>query len=404
MGLVESFYRIFNRVNNHYSVSFGTNKTWDYQRIQKDAAAQSFLMNDALYSVVDRISTVTSQLPWKAMLGDVEVTNKSDEYLNLMWEPAAGMSRESWYYLASLYWRVFGEVIIVPEKKSIGFNDLELKLLPPYWVTPHYYADNNPLSGIKIYQVSAYGLSKQYTSDEVIHVKKQDPYLEDLYSQMGLSPLQSAQYLIQSNNNLQVAEANIFENRGANIIVSGSSDLGLNPQDRVRLDEAFKARVGGARNFNKAIISSTPITVNKMDMSPSDLKLLEAYTMHLRRICTIYSVPAEIFNAENAGQYNTRKEAMKAFYTECIIPNANLLFSQIDMGLKKYFANKDYYQVIDKSKIDALNPDKEEQVKNWLTMYEKGAISREKFLELTQMEDNGTTYNQQGAVGQVQES
>ena len=372
----------------HWALMGSDPAGWQFERVADDYALKQFLGNDAIYATVDHICSNGSTLPYYIENKGKDVPD-SDPYLKLMQRPNEIESREAFLYKAILYLRATGQLFILKRQKSVGFNDLELRVLPTDKVSIRKADNSDPFAPVLEYQAQINGITKTYSPDEVIRIRRFDPLDED----KGLSAFQAGHYVIDANNQLTVAEGAIFKNRGANNVISGGSgEYPMNQEDKAALDEGLKKRIGGAKNFNKTIISRSEIKVHKLDLSPNELRLIESYPNQLRRICTLLRLPAELFNAQGSGQFNTRREALKASYTESIIPEMEMLLAGIDFGLSPNFKGSNYRQVIDKSKIDVLNPSRQEQLDGWLAMFEKGAISREMFLELAEIDDQGKEF------------
>jgi HK97 family phage portal protein len=357
---------------------------YKYKKIAKDYPIRAFLGNDAIYSLIDHIASNGSTLPVIFKKNGKEVDPESDTFAGLMSAPSARESRAEFLYQAVLYYELTGEVIIQKCKESVGFDDLTLRVIPTQSVAIAY-SGGVPSK----YRFTINGVEAQCEADEMIHLKRFNP---DTTDDRGLSPMQPGQYIVDANNNLTVAESVILDNRGANNIIAGqSAEYPLAKKDKDALDHGLKGRIGGASNFNKAIVSAAPIKVHKLEMSPTDLGLVKTYPNQLRRLCTLIRLPAELFNAEGSGQFNTRREALKASYTECIIPKMETLLSGITRALLEEFG-PGYTQEIDKSKVDALHPSPTEERSFWLELFADGGLSREKLHEILEIEDQGKIY------------
>lgn len=387
MGIIKSLFKGWGTDNKSgWSwTSSNKGKSYVYNEINSEEPIQAFKGNDAVYSIVHKIALNGSNLPYKVMKGDNEVF---DKYFELMEQPNEEQARNEFMYRCFTNFSLTGDLFILKKQRSIGFGVTDLITLPSQNAEVIRETEGDILSPIKHYTFELGGVQKIYEPEEIIHLKYYDPSIEGQETENGLSPLQAGQYILEANNNLTVAESVLLNNRGANNLISGGdSTYPLTGKEKDALDTALGSRIGGAKKFNKTITVGSEIKIHKLDMSPSDLKLIESYPNQLRRLCTIFSMPAELFNAEGSGQFNTRKEALRSSYTEAIIPIAELIYSAIDRGL-----NQGYKQIVDKSKIDALNPSRDEKNMTYLDMFKNGAISRETFLELTEIEDNGKTF------------
>lgn len=395
MGLFDKLFSKNKYVNSW--LSYSNDNNYQLKIIGKNKPVEAFIGNDAIYSIIHKIALNGSTLPYKVFKGDNEVY---DDYYNFLEKPNNEESRFEFMYKCLTNFSLNGDLYILKDETSIGFGTDRMVVFPSQIVTCNKVDKNDIFSDVLNYEVTTNGFTKKYEPDQIIHLKYYSPSLEDIENNNGLSPLQAGQYILEANNNLTTAEASILNNRGANNLISGSdAQYGLTSTEQEKIDKALKNRIGGAKKFNSSVVTGSSVKVHKLDMSPQDLRLIESYPNQLRRLCTLFSMPAELFNAEGSGQFNTRKEALKSSYTEGIIPIVELIYSAIDRGL-----NQGYRQEVDRSKIEALNQSKEEQVANWITMYDKGILSREKFLELTEITDEGASLKPSTTISITNES
>jgi HK97 family phage portal protein len=380
------------------SFFFSIGSPWGFNRETKqDIIEEGFLGNDAVYSVVHKIALNGSMLPIipKKLVGKEYENIDEGKLPKTYFTPNNFQSRQEFLYAAITYFALTGDLFILKDRESVGFKDTtRLVLLPPQRVTIKRDDQDDFLSPISYYELNKGGRQIRYSPEDIMHLKWFDPSDQGLLSGYGLSPLQAGGYLVDANNQLTVAENSILKNRGANYLISGNSELGLKQSDKDTLDEALRNRLGGAQNFNKSLYLASPAKVDQLGMSSSDLQLIGTYSNQLRRICTMFSLPAELFNAEKSGQFNTRKEALKSMYNEGVIPVVQMILAAEDRAIWSEYVDG-FYQEIDKSKVEALNPDKVEQQRGFTEMYKAGAISREKFLELNGYEDEGQVFAQQ---------
>lgn len=363
----------------------GTRRSHYYRRESEETLIRAFTGNDAVYSVINYLAQNLSELPVQYLRGETEVFSESNQYAKIMHRPGA----EGFYYRAAVMLALTGDLFIIKSQDSIGFSDSNrLEVLYSQYVEirrPYMHA---PVDG---YDYTINGKARHYEPDEIIHLQYFDPD-PDNYCSKGLSPFQPGGWLLQSNNNLTVGESQILENRGASMLVSAKdSSVPLGKNDLDRLDEGTVGRMGGADKMGSIKYLQSAVDIHTLGMSPADLNLIEMYPVHLRRICSLLNLPAELFNAQGSGQFNTRKEARKAAFAEAIIPMAKMIYSAITRGIEDW-TGSGYSTKINRDEIEALNPDRTELYNTYLGWFEMGAISREKFLELVNIEDNGKEF------------
>ena len=116
-----------------------------------------------------------------------------------------------------------------------------------------------------------------------------------------------------------------------------------------------------------------------MGMSAEDLKLMDQGVISLRAICNIFKVDSSLFNDPANKTFNNRKEAQKAFYTDCIIPFLNKLKESYNSFLTpsySEFENAELFLDYDLTNIEALQEDYNEKAKTSGILIDSGIISQ----------------------------
>jgi HK97 family phage portal protein len=187
-----------------------------------------------------------------------------------------------------------------------------------------------------------------------------NPSSKGIKNKRGLSPLQAAYNSLKASNNRLTAQAHLYENRGATNIISSGSDLVIGSKERDSLQKNTDKILGGAKNFNKSIVTTANVRVTPLGMSPTDLKLIEAKELDLRDICNAFGVPSTLFNDQAASTLDNLKVGTKMMYTNAVIPNNEKLVTQFNKSIVpaySVFENKQLRVRQDLSGIDALQED-----------------------------------------------
>jgi phage portal protein BeeE len=132
------------------------------------------------------------------------------------------------------------------------------------------------------------------------------------------------------------------------------------PTEREEIQKQTDKILGGAKNFNKSIVSTKNLTVTPLGMSATDLKLIEAKDLDLRDICNAYAVPSNMFNDKSASTESNVKTDLKKFYSDAVIPNNEKIlaaFNKMIVPAYSAFENKQLRIVQDTSGIEALQSD-----------------------------------------------
>ena len=116
-----------------------------------------------------------------------------------------------------------------------------------------------------------------------------------------------------------------MDNRGATNIISSGSDLSVGSKERANLQKNTDKILGGAKNFNKSIVTTANVRVSPLGMSPTDLKIIELKDLDLRDICNAFGVPSTLFNDQAASTLDNLKVGTKLLYNNAVIPNNEML-------------------------------------------------------------------------------
>ena len=233
------------------------------------------------------------------------------------------------------------------EHPATQSNIIELDLDSNYNVKRYIYENFN-------------GSQVQLTTEEVDHLVFYNPSYNGLKNKRGLSPLQAAYNSLKAANNRLEAQAHAYENRGATNIISSGTDLSIGSKERDSLQKNTDKILGGAKNFNKSIVTTANVRVTPLGMSPTDLKLIEAKELDLRDICNAFGVPSTLFNDQAASTLDNLKVGTKMMYNNAVIPNNDKLISSLNQSIVpaySAFENKELRISQDLSGIDELQED-----------------------------------------------
>ncbi len=328
----------------------------------EDAIKNGYLLSAVVYTIIKRISTGVSTLPIQIYdkTNGEEVT--SGEVHDFVFNPNKDQSFiEFWEQLTTFY-ALTGECYIYNDVLSIGFMKGRQLVLPPQSI------DINTLSQSIISEILSYTFndgaeSRNLLPDSVMHVAMINPSLDGLQTRNGLSPLQAAQNLLNASNNIEVALGEYFENRGVSALVSASGDAGqsMQPSDQTFLQKALNKVIGGASKMNSVHVIKTPVTVQQLNASSTDMQTIENKAQLIRELSAIWGFPSVLVNDNASATYNNVKEAKKEATTEVYIPMFNKMASSYSRQFLSKFGN--YALRVNKSEIEALNPSPTERRK-----------------------------------------
>lgn len=319
----------------------------------EEAIKKAYLGSAVVYTIINRIATAVSTLPVELYDKRTGETIESGDAWDFVFKPNEQQGfNEFWEQLVT-YYAITGECYNYENQDIIGFQGRQI-VLPPQMVT--IVTENNSiLSPVKYYQFNDAEKSMNLLPEFVMHVAKNNPSVEGLRTKNGLSPVQAAQNIINASTNIEVALSEYFENRGVSALVSGSNDAGMSmtPQDQTFLQKALNRVLGGARKSNSVHVVKSPVTVQQLNASSTDMQTIENKEQLIRELCAVWGLPVVLVNDTSSATYNNVKEAKKEAYSELYIPT----FYKIASAYERKFLNR-FGEVglrVDKHKIEALN-------------------------------------------------
>ena len=313
---------------------------------------QGIASNPDVFSIVTKLSKSSAKIPFDLMEfdGDEWVKNEDSSLLNLPLNDF-NFRYESMIYLLNtgdIFWQeTNGSFDLVTNLKNIPSNLVQINT-----------NIRNEVNGYLVDNLN--GTETKLQVDEVSHLKFFNPTSEGLKSHRGLSPLQAGKNSLEASNNRLIALASLYKNRGATNIISNESDLIITPDERKTLQTFTDKIIGGAKNFNKSIVTSAKVRVTPLGMSATDLKIVEAQDMLRNEICNIFGVPSTMFNNSSASTESNVKSDNKKFYTDAVIPNNDFLLDYLNKSIVPAYSsyeNKQYKLVQNVSDIEALQQD-----------------------------------------------
>lgn len=322
----------------------------------EEAIKKAYLGSAVAYTIIRRIAEGVSTLP-------VEIYNKSNneviesgEVYDFVFRPNENQTFMEFWDQLTTYYAITGECYNYLDSDSIGFMEGRQLVLPPQLVTIKTDQDSI-FSKVEYYQLQDVKATKKLLPDQVMHVAMNNPTVEGLKNKNGLSPITAAQNILNASNNVEVALAEYFENRGVSMLVSGTGEAGntMQPSDQTYLQKALNRVLGGARKMNGVHVVKSPVTVNQLNASSTDMQTIENKIQIIRELCAIWGFPSILVNDNTKASYNNVKEAKKEAYSEVYLP----YFYKIASAYEHKFLSRfgDYGLRVDKLKIPALNSD-----------------------------------------------
>ena len=255
----------------------------------------------------------------------------------------------------------------------------ELWILPPQFTRIH--ADESLEALVDSYSFTLFGSQERIPADEVLHIKYWNPDFDVNGSHLyGQSPMRVLRKILVNSNDASVAWSKSFKNMGASgmLFPDDPEVKELTEEQQNSLQKFFNLRAGGAKNFKSALVTSVKMGWKSFGMSPVDLALIDSMKESRRIICNVYNgFPMILMNDSDSTTYNNVVEARKRLYLDIVIPELELLYSELNRWLVPRYGSE-FHIDYDVSGIDALTPDMHKKAQwlkesDWLTPNEKRA-------------------------------
>tara|TARA_B100000085_G_C18527969_1_gene506704 strand:- start:164 stop:1699 length:1536 start_codon:yes stop_codon:yes gene_type:complete len=157
------------------------------------------------------------------------------------------------------------------------------------------------------------------------------------------------------------------------ILMSEEGDL--NEVQAQQLKDKFRRQHQGSSHAGDVIITPKKLSWVNFGLSTSDLSLIEQYNASIKDLCNIYNVPVQLLNNTESSTYNNMKEAKKALYQNCVIPELQKIQDELNRWLAPKYG-EDICIEYDFSVIPELQEETDKIVDQmskawWLTPNEK---------------------------------
>jgi hypothetical protein len=193
----------------------------------------------------------------------------------------------------------------------------------------------------------------------------------------GQSPLRAGLRSLTTNNEAVQTGVKYLQNQTARGILT-SDEGDLNEVQAQQLKDKFRKNFQGADNAGDVIITPKKLSWVNFGLNAADVSLIEQYNASIKDLCNIYAVPVQLLNNTESSTYNNMKEAKKALYQNCVIPELNKIRDELNRWLVPKFGDKLFID-FDYSAIPELQEENEKVVDQlskawWVTPNEKRRV------------------------------
>lgn len=337
--------------------------------------------NSDVYSIISRIAETGSSIPLKLVIdnqGEIEDVTEGELFERLKM-PNPEQTQKEFLEEAFTYLLASGNVFTFAEEPIGMPTSKSLRILPTQFITPRVHTFV-PFPITTAYQFNGFGKEKIIPAEEIRQVKYINPTTLGIESGYGLSPLQAGWITLTGSSGLKEADAAIVKNQGTSGIVSSGSNTPMSPEDAQKMQGRWDQHNSGPETRGKVLFTTAALSYIQMGMSPADLKLIESGVFKLRDLCNIFSCDSSLFNDPANKTFNNRKEALKDFYINAVLPDlgriVNSIYNQWYLIPWRIRDGKNYQLQLDTSGIEVLHEDKFMLSQKVIQEIAMGVISR----------------------------
>ena len=338
-----------------------------YEKRDEDSLKQYKALTSG---IVNDDSLIKANMIKKHALVKTEHTPLHD----LLDRPNPAQSYATWMTEVIAFGKLTGNRFIY----GIGPESRDNKIFNELYALPSHLVDiksNGIFEPVAKYCMN-YGRN-QYDIDasDVLHIADFNPDYDGSGSHLyGQSPLLSGLRSMTSNNEAVETGLKYLQNQTARGILT-SEDESLTPTQAQQLKDAFRRNYQGSHNAGDVIVTPKKLSWTNFGLSAGDLHLIETYNASIKDLCNIFSVPVQLLNNTESSTYNNMREAKKALYQNCVIPELDKLRDELNRWLVPLYG-ENLFLDFDYSSISELQQEQEKIVAQlsqsyWLSSNEK---------------------------------
>ena len=205
-----------------------------------------------------------------------------------------------------------------------------------------------------------------FKASEVVWLRYPNPLDEFA----GLSPLASARLAVDTGHAALRSNYAIFKNgvQLAGIVTPDDKDATWQSDQVKALRDMLENRFKGADKAHRLAVLGQSAKFQAMGVSPRDAQFIELMQWTRGDVAMVYGIPPELIGDNTSATYNNVREAHRGIWNDTLIPEAEMIASEITEQLLPMF-NEDGLSVKwDYSGVNALASDMgeiAEQAKTW---------------------------------------
>ena len=330
---------------------------------------EGYRKNATIYSIINIITSAATTIPfhiykktndsnykrYKAMSSgftDSSVLYKANmlkknalvevempELQKLLERPNPSQSYASWITELIAFGKLTGNRYVYGIGPDTGSNQgkyTEMYVRPSHIVEIYTGGFMKPVD----YYAIEYNGTYRIDPECMLHIADFNPEYDGTGSHMyGQSPLKAGFRSMTTNNEAIETGVKYLQNQTSRgVLMSEEGDL--NEVQAQQLKDKFRKQHQGSNNAGDIIITPKKLSWVNFGLSTSDLSLIEQYNASIKDLCNIYNVPVQLLNNTESSTYNNMKEAKKALYQNCVIPELQKIQDELNRWLApKYGEN-----------------------------------------------------------------
>ena len=220
-------------------------------------------------------------------------------------------------------------------------------------------------------------LGEAWVTAELKYAPPRQP--EGLRLERGWTPLASASWLVRKLWEYHRASTQILSLMGAGAFLhpkDAALPLTAEELDAFRRMMRDKLRRGGAGGIEPL---STAVEILPVPLDVEKYRLVEMRTELVRELCNLFAIDSSLMNDPENKTYSNKDLALRALYTNVIIPLAYEIKYKLEILFPKLRIE------IDHSNIEVLHSDKQAQADYVINLLKAGVISQQEARDMLEL-------------------
>ena len=189
----------------------------------------------------------------------------------------------------------------------------------------------------------------------------------------GLSPIAATRLALDTGHAALRSNHNVFSNgvQLAGVVTPADKDQTWQRDQVEALRDMLERRFRGVDKAHRLAVLGQAATFTPMSISPRDAQFIELMKWTRTDACMVYGVPPELIGDQEGASYNNVREAHKGFWTDTLIPLADMLAGELTEQLLPMFEGQAERVSFDLTGVMALQSDMKEtaeQAKVWASI------------------------------------